>query len=203
MAIRKRQKEEKRIRILEASARVFAKKGYSGAVIDDIAVEAGVGKGTVYEYFDSKEELFFLVFEWVAEKNSRMASVRMSALAGSASDRLKTVIDTVLNSWAELSDLYPLVLEFWSASASSKMRDRFKQAFRQAYSGYRLIIASLIRDGIERGEFRADIDAESFAAAFVGTWDALLLQAWFETDFDLTTTARNYMSVVMRGLAAS
>ncbi|NIS68002.1 MAG: hypothetical protein GTO12_03340 [Proteobacteria bacterium] len=46
------------------------------------------------------------------------------------------------------------------------------------------MVPALIRDGIERVEFRPEVDTESLAAAFVGTWDALLLQAWFDEAFD-------------------
>lgn len=49
---------DKRQRILMAAARVFAERGFHQATVADIAVEAGVGKGTIYEYFSSKEELF-------------------------------------------------------------------------------------------------------------------------------------------------
>lgn len=48
----------KRRQILEASREVFARTGYHGARVEDIARQAGVGKGTVYEYFASKEDLY-------------------------------------------------------------------------------------------------------------------------------------------------
>ena len=60
---------------------------------------------------------------------------------------------------------------------------------------------SLIQEGIERGEFEADINPESVAAALVGTWDALFLQAWFEDDFDPVTIARDFLSILINGLS--
>ena len=86
--------------------------------------------------------------------------------------------------WDEIRDAFTLTIEFWAASSSSQMRQRFKEAFRRLYEEFRAIVASLIRDGIERGEFRADVNAESIAAALVVTWDALFLQAWFGKNFD-------------------
>jgi hypothetical protein len=83
------------------------------------------------------------------------------------------------------------------------MRERFKEAFRRLYEDFRAIVVSLICDGIERGEFRADVNAESVAAALVGTWDALFLQAWFGKNFDPLITARNFLKVVIRGLSNS
>jgi len=55
--------ETKRQRIIEAAIKVFAEDGVSNGKIATIASKAGIGKGTVYEYFSSKEEIFTAVFE--------------------------------------------------------------------------------------------------------------------------------------------
>ena len=49
----------KKLVILEAAARVFAAKEFHQVLIDDVASEAGVGKGTIYRYFETKEDLYF------------------------------------------------------------------------------------------------------------------------------------------------
>jgi len=195
-------KEEKRALIIEAAAKVFARRGFASTLMAEIAIEAGIGKGTLYEYFDSKEDLFFTVFEWFVKATEAEAKVSISALGGSASERLDALSDSLMSSWAQMEDMYSLVMEFWSASASSQMRERFKQAFKNGYSDFRQIVSTLIRDGIERGEFQPYVDIESVAAALVGTWDALLLQAWFDDDFNPLTAARGFMTVVINGLTA-
>ncbi len=195
-------KEEKRALIIEAAAKVFARRGFASTLMAEIAIEAGIGKGTLYEYFDSKEDLFFTVFEWFVKATEAEAKVSISALGGSASERLDALSDSLMSSWAQMEDMYSLVMEFWSASASSQMRERFKQAFKNGYSDFRQIVSTLIRDGIERGEFQPHVDIESVAAALVGTWDALLLQAWFDDDFNPLTVARGFMTVVINGLTA-
>ena len=193
-------KEEKRARIIVAAAKVFARRGFASTLMAEIAIEAGIGKGTLYEYFDSKEDLFFTVFEWFVKATEAEAKVSISALGGSASERLDALSDSLMSSWAQMEDMYSLVMEFWSASASSQMRERFKQAFKNGYSDFRQIVSALIREGIQGGEFRPEADAESVAAALVGAWDALLLQAWFDQGFDPQTTARGFMAVLIRGL---
>ena len=195
-------KEQKKARIIKAAAQVFADRGFSGTVMADIADQAGIGKGTLYEYFDSKEDLFFAVFEWFTQETEAAAKVSISALGGSVSERLAVLSESVMQSWLEMKDLFTLVMEFWAASASSQMKQRFKGYFRQAYEDFRRIVAALIREGIEHGEFQEDIVPESVAAALVGTWDALLLQAWFDETFDPLTTARNFVDVLIRGLVA-
>ena len=196
-------KEEKRGLIIGAAAKVFARRGFASTLMAEIAIEAGIGKGTLYEYFDSKEDLFFAVFEWFVKATEAEAKVSISALGGSASERLGALSDSLMSSWAQMEDMYSLVMEFWSASASSQMRERFKQAFKNGYSDFRQIVSTLIREGIERGEFQPHVDIESVAAALVGTWDALLLQAWFDDDFNPLTAARGFMTVVINGLTAT
>ena len=67
MVISHKQKEDKQKQIIRAAAEVFAKKGFARTVMADIALQAGIGKGTTYEYFKSKEDLFFAVFQWISK----------------------------------------------------------------------------------------------------------------------------------------
>jgi AcrR family transcriptional regulator len=195
-----KEKMKKRNQIIEAAAQVFAKKGYSGAVVADIALRANIGKGTVYEYFNSKEDLFFAVFEWFQKKTEKAATVGISSLGGGATDRLKALNDSLMGMWDEIKDVFVLVMEFWAASSSTQMRQRFKGAFKQLYDDYRHIVSALIREGIKSGEFSSDVKPEPVAAALVGTWDALFLQAWFDDSFDPAATAKEFLNTVLKGL---
>jgi AcrR family transcriptional regulator len=188
--------------IVEAAAQVFARNGYSNAAVADIARQANIGKGTVYEYFQSKEDLFFAVFEWFQKKTEKAAVVGISDLGGGAADRLSALNDSLMKLWDEIKDVFALVMEFWAASSSIQMRQRLKGAFKQMYGDYRRIVSALIQDGIKSGEFRPDVKPEPVAAALVGTWDALFLQAWFDESFDPAATAKDFMDTVLHGLAA-
>jgi AcrR family transcriptional regulator len=201
MRSNRQHQKDKKNQIIEAAAHVFAQKGYAGSSVADIAVKAEIGKGTIYAYFASKEDLFFAVFEWFVMRSGASAKVSVSHLGGSAAQRLEALSDSIMGMWDEIKDAFNLTIEFWAASSTSQMRDRFKEAFRQLYAEFRVLVVALIRDGIGRGEFRSDIDPESVAAALVGTWDALFIQAWFDKNFDALTTARNFLKVVIRGLS--
>jgi AcrR family transcriptional regulator len=192
---------DKKNQIIAAAASVFAQKGYAGSSVADIAVNAGIGKGTIYAYFESKEDLFFAVFDWYMLQTGTAAKVSVAYLAGSAAERLQVLSDSIMDVWDEVKDVFNLTVEFWAASSSSQLRDQFKAAFRRLYENFRGLVVALIRDGIERGEFRSDVDPTSIAAALVGTWDALFLQAWFDNTFDPVSTANNFLKVVIRGLS--
>ena len=200
MRINDNPRKDKKDQIIEAAAQVFAQKGYAGAVVADIAIQANIGKGTVYEYFNSKEDLFFAVFEWFQKKTEKAATVGISSLGGGAADRLRVLNDSLMGLWDEIKDAFVLVMEFWAASSSTQMRRRFKGAFKQIYDDYRGIVSALIQDGINSGEFRSDVNPKSVAAALVGTWDALFLQGWFDNSFDPAATAKDFLDTVLRGL---
>jgi AcrR family transcriptional regulator len=193
-------KEKKREAITRAAAGVFARKGYFGTRMAEVAVSAGVGKGTVYEYFRSKEDLFFAVFQWYNARTASAAQIGIHLLGASASDRLSAINNAVMGSWPELREGYSLVMEFWSAASTAPARRRFKASFRNMYRDYRMLVSALIQDGIRSGEFRPNVDAVAIAAALVGAWDALMLQAWFDEDFDPAAASREFFQVLLAGL---
>jgi len=55
--------DQKRLAILKAAGMVFPRKGFHQTLMDDVAREAGIGKGTIYRYFPSKEDLFFNILD--------------------------------------------------------------------------------------------------------------------------------------------
>ncbi len=185
--------------IVRGATEVFARQGYAGTRIEEVARAAGVGKGTIYEYFRSKEDLFFATFEQLmCDTEAQMGSMP-AGIGFRAGERLLHMADTLLRSWLPRLDLYGLVLEFWSATTAKSTRRRFKTAFQHAYRDFRLVVAGVIRNGMESGEFKS-ADPERLAAAIIGSWDALLLQAWLDPDFDPLPASRAHMRVLLAGL---
>jgi len=84
--------------------------------------------------------------------------------------------------------------------ASSPGRSRFRAVFQRGYGHLRTVVGDLIRAAQATGDVSADSDADRVASALIGTWDALLLQAWIDPSFDPLATSRSFMEVVLRGL---
>lgn len=188
--------------IVEAAAAVFAEVGFSRAVIAAIARRAGVGKGTVYEYFDSKEELYFAVFEWYMELLAKGVREKVSPELP-ALERLRRLAEEAMNWAMDCGDMYGLSLDFWGATVNSPMRERFRDALGGAYLFYRQRVAELLREGVARGEVRPDADIEAVAAGLVGAWDALALQAWLFGNLDAPAAGRGFFETLLKGLAVN
>lgn len=69
-------KAERKKQILDSAARLFSSRRFDEVLMDDIAQEAGVAKGTLYSYFPDKEELYFaVVFEGLSQLNSTLEAL--------------------------------------------------------------------------------------------------------------------------------
>jgi AcrR family transcriptional regulator len=187
--------------IVEAAAQVFAESGLQAARMADVAERAGIGKGTVYEYFRSKEELFLAVFEAFGVGTLDAVVTRLEPGPASAVAFLREFTRITLATCQEALYLYPLTMEFWSAAATAEFRGRLMEDFRRLYAGYREVIAGAIRKGQTAGEFGSHVQPDLLAAALVGAMDALFLQAWFDPGFDAVAAGTHFVDVTLRGMA--
>jgi AcrR family transcriptional regulator len=191
----------KKDRIIEAAARIFAKNGFTGTLMAQVAQEASIGKGTIYEYFRSKETLFFAVFKHLMKETATQMQTVAANQGDSTAQHLQDLADSLIKTWLSRLDLYSLIMEFWSATATLPGRRQFKKAFQDGYRDFRRLVADQIIAGFDSGEFQAPVDPLQIASALIGSWEALLLQAWLDPEFDPLGACRQHMQLVIRGLA--
>ena len=193
---------DKKDNIIRAAVRVFALKGYAATRIIDVARAAGIGKGTIYDYFKSKEDLFFAVFQQVTQEAQTPVLAALTAHHGSVSAKLKAMAESLVLFWLDKIELYALTMEFWSATTVHVGRERFKAAFQTAYETFRQELAALIREGVSKGEFSPECHPYEVSSGLIGMLDALVLQAWLDSNFDALKTARACLDSLLRGLEA-
>ena len=193
-------KEKKKGQIIIAAAAVFAQNGYNGATIAQVAAQAGVGKGTVYEYFDSKLDLGMAVHQWMFSLFGDSVQVDAGALSGPVADRLRLLVQAMTSVIDHIADLYAVFMEYWAATASTPFRERIEALYRESHKEHRDLVGGLIREGIGRGEFRADLDVEAVSAGLVAALDGLCFLAWFDKSLDAQKLCRNYLDGLIGGL---
>jgi AcrR family transcriptional regulator len=187
--------------ILEAAAAVFAERGFRATRVADVAERADIGKGTVYEYFRSKEDLFLRLFDWYTREAFASMLGELEGPSGSAVDALRRSGETLLQSCQQMLPLYPLTMEFWSASTAPEFQERLVEEFRELYRRFRGALAGAIRAGIEQGELAPRVNPEAVAAVLVSAYDGLFLQAWFDPSFDPVASGRHFLEVLLDGMA--
>src|SRR4051794_1452893 len=167
---------DRRRQILDAAVRVFARQGFHGCRVSDIADEAGVAYGLVYHYFRSKEEILDTLFleRWdvlvatiddVAERDSLAAR-----------EKLQEIASFIVDSYRYDPELMKVIIVEVTRAANSFGRTHLAK-IREAYDG----IAGIVERAQADGTFKDDVTPQYAAMAFYGAMEQVLT-AWI---FDL------------------
>ncbi|MDQ2870491.1 MAG: TetR/AcrR family transcriptional regulator [Acidobacteriota bacterium] len=176
--------EGKRIEILEAAARTFASREFHEVLIDRVAADAGVGKGTIYRYFETKEDLYFATILHGFDALARALSDAPPSNQDPET-RLERIAEGVIRFFWTREDFSKLLME-----DGRRFRSRQEELSKRK-EALQLLVERTLADGVTSGAFqvssvraaailfrgmiRAALDAhrpedtpESLAAAIVG-----------------------------------
>jgi AcrR family transcriptional regulator len=183
--------ERKRQLITATAARMFATQPFHKVRLDDIAAEAGVGKGTLYIYFENKEDLYFsLVYQGFAELVDRLQAQLAGEPAGASRAVRRVVEGLVAFAFAN-----PQLFEIMRTVGAGKGRTG------NAWKEKRLELHGLIRDalarGVRAGELR-DPRPELTAACIPGMVRSIVL--FGPKDVDGQTACDHIMRILETGI---
>ncbi len=157
--------KDRRTEILQASVKIFSKQGFHNAKIDDIAHAAGVAKGTVYQYFSSKQELFQEMIKYTIERYSQIVQKIVYVYNESnIEEKIYTLAiehGKFIKEYIEMAEVTPN----HSNGVSKEMRLWIRE---QQYYILKLL-EKMIEDGIIKGEIRKDVDKEIAVLSILGS----------------------------------
>lgn len=188
--------------ILEAAMAVFAQKGFAAARMEDIAARAGVAKGTIYLYFDTKEAVFkALVRESIGGALGRVNDT-LSGFDGPSALLLHTALSTV----AQLIVMTDRVVLPKIVLAEAGNFPDIVRFYRDEIIDRGLaMLGAIVQRGIDRQEFRAVTPRHAAMAAIA---PLLLAAFWrntfaqFDTEpFDYEGFIATHLDMLLRGLA--
>lgn len=156
-------KEEKRAEILKAAARVFVEYGFDGAKIEDIAKAAGIGKGTVYEYFESKTDLFREMLRNSVEEYRQALAEKIAQ----GRDIREKILNCSQYSTRFLSENLDMLEMAWQASTLMSKETR-TWLIEEKLSIFRLL-EDMVKDGVARAELRQGLEPELAVFSILGT----------------------------------
>jgi len=187
--------EGKQELIFRAAAVRFGEDGYSETTMESIAEEAGVSKGTLYYYFDSKEDLFFeLLLSWIEKFEDRWGGLGDEE---SSVDELEEFHLAMMATVDEIASFGKLMLEFW---ANASRKKKLEEILNDLLGEYRQRTAEVIEAGIEEGTFR-EVNPWQASSALVAAYDGLWFHWLLAPDsFDLEEAGRELITNFIRGL---
>ncbi|HYF02625.1 MAG TPA: TetR/AcrR family transcriptional regulator [Patescibacteria group bacterium] len=167
-------KDAKRAMLLKAAAEVFSKKGFHATKMQEVADGAGVAKGTLYEYFKTKEDLFLAVYDaWMTEFEKTTRD-RFQA-ADDALSRTNAIRDSAIEFYEKHAGQASLLLEFWAHALRSE-DDRFLKRVQSVRQTLTEFGSSITQELVDK-QFFESVDIESFTLLETGISDGIFL-AW-------------------------
>jgi AcrR family transcriptional regulator len=139
--------------IQEATLRVIARKGMTGATVQEIADEAGVAKGTIYLYFRDRDELIEKTFEAaIAQFTARIDAVIAEDIPFDR--KVRGIIAAKVNFFASNREFFQLYASLRMPEGSSHTARRKHQECRPEYRERVQRFADVLRQAMDRGEVR-------------------------------------------------
>lgn len=195
--------DEKRQVIFAAAREVIVERGFDAAKMDEIAARAGVGKGTLYNFFASKEELFLQLVLDHFERIRDMVDRESEGLDDPWQELEASWRALLLRAFPELMAQWNFTYQLWGFLArDAAARERLFARWRAMYREREARLVAAIHDGQARGHFRADVDPVLLAPLLLAIFDGLLDRSMIDPErSDPRTALRAVLDLCRRLLA--
>jgi AcrR family transcriptional regulator len=169
---REQSKAHTRERLLDAARSVFARGGFHGASVEEIASEAGFSTGALYSNFDGKEDLFLALMEREIAAHAREIAVAVGTRA-SVDERARGGARQWMTMIEREPELLLLFMEFWAYGVRDpRVRPKVAARFAQV----RELLTRLIADGVREFDLELALPAEQLAVAIDALADGIARQ---------------------------
>lgn len=186
---------EKYFAILEAAVKTFARFGFHGTRVADIAREAGVADGTVYIYFQNKEDILTSLFQELMDRFVSDLKAELERYNGTKC-KLETLIDyhfRVLNNRPEQAMVTQIELR--------QIDQEINRGISLPLRSYFRLIEEVIKEGQDAGLYRRDIDIRTARKVVFGAIDEVVTCWVMSTQrYDLNSYSRPVVDLLLKGL---
>ncbi len=192
---------DKRQRILDAALQVFAERGYYNAKVAEVARQAGVADGTIYLYFENKDDLLINLFEDRMDFLIRRLREDLDQHGGTVPERIRRLMHLHLRLAVEA----PALAEF--ITVELRQSSKFVKEYNNPkFQQYLTILRDLVVEGQQDGSLMATLDPRNVVRAIFGALDELLLSLTLATrrkPVNLARAADDLADMFLRGIERS
>ena len=192
--------DDKRRRILDAALAVCEERGVHAARMEEVAARAQVSKGTLYRFFESKEELFLAsIIDSYENARGVGAAPMLPAADADPADQLRRRLDALANVLTIVGPHARVHYQAWgvvgdSPVAAARLNDFLTRFHRERHAEYE----EMVRAGQREGRFRVDVDANTVAHCISGLVSGFIYRAAFDPASASPDALRACFDMVMR-----
>lgn len=202
MAPRIVDRDEKRKEIGVAALDHFAQKGFVASSMSQIARAAGVGKGTIYEYFESKEALIGFSLSLYVNHIEEQVGTTLAGIPNPR-DRIRRYVFDAMDAFMTDPRSKGLFLAIFHMMLTEPGQGVQSDLLQTMFQSARETIVSMILEGVSKGVFRPEAkkEAETIAVNLIATLDGLWIHSLISAGgIDLPTQVRHYLATLFRSI---
>lgn len=203
---RRKEKENRKNAILKAARKLFFDRGFKSVTVDLIAAKAEVSKGSIYLYFDSKEEIYTQIL--ISANIERHKEIENFAKKeGTASELLLTFARDYIDFFFENKELFRILMTFMlHADNMNLTEDQNTQLIHTTNENIR-VISEILQKGVESGEFTSDFDIRQAQNAIWGLLNGIMSLYIYTGAPDkraerILSTVNDSLNVLIKGVKA-
>jgi AcrR family transcriptional regulator len=196
--IRRQPRAQTRQELLDAAARVFARRGFRGASVEAVSEEAGFSTGAVYSNFASKEELFLSLYEERIQRRRRELREAVERSGGGAAG-LASAAANVGEVFRREREWFLLYFEFLLHAARNP---DFARRFEAVRGEGLTELADGLADGLSQAGLRTAVDPEELARAVRALSHGLALERLLDEGTAQEALLGRVLTLIFRGLRA-
>ncbi len=188
----------RRADILSAAEKVFAAKGFYGSTMDEIAKRAEFGTGSLYKYFQGKQDLYFSLIDEKIEEITRLMRAEMGKDLAPI-DRIASILILQLSFIQKNRDFFKIYISERNRFEWT-MKDDLGRGVHERFMAYIDSLEDVMRQGIEGGQLK-EMDPRDMAHGFVGIVNSFVFE-WIMSPgaYSLVSKGRTIMNIFFEGV---
>jgi AcrR family transcriptional regulator len=204
---RKRERENRKIAILKAARKLFFEKGFRQVTVENIARKAEFSKGSIYLYFNSKEEIYSqILLNDIDKFHDRVADILQGP--SSAYEALIRVAEIYVDFFLNDRELFRMLMNFMLHNNDMNLPEDINNHIIKTTNRTISIIEQVFKYGIEKGEFPPDINLRMNRNAIWGLLNGIISLHLFtgkesgRTEV-IRSTIKSGLEIYIRGMGNS
>ncbi len=196
------QMKTRRTEILAAALEVFDAHGFGNTTMDMVAARAGIAKGSLYNYFSNKQDLFCQAFTETLSGDEADADA-VIAQDRPAFEKLEWMMDRWYSRFGHYQKIGRLIMEVM-ATAAREDKGPLSQVLQTMYAAWRSRLAVIMEQGKAAGQFQDHVESKIAASLIMGVLDGVVIQAILKVGVQVDEELLDALKrVVLAGLTAS
>jgi len=190
-------RDKKRSEIAQKAIEVLAKRGFQATTIQEIADAAGLGKGTIYHYFKTKEEILLVVSEQMFREMERSFGAALLRI-DEPMEKLAALIEEALRVTEDLENLFIIYTELWLMNVRGDHSGDFVSIMKRLHNDLKDLVAGMIEEGKKQNFWAKDTDSDALASYLISSFDGVIAHYMMDKEsFDMKRVTKEFIRFLL------